>query len=366
MFTTRMGSYHLIERGSQWFPLYLRDDQFGEPADGVRRTPNLSDLALGYIESHGATPSDLFHHALATLHDPAYRAANVGGLRLGWPRIPLPDDRQTLIASAERGRTLARLLDTEAAAADLLDESIAVPTKTDGSQMEGKDFNVTAGWGRHGASKAVMPGQGKLTEHPDTVDVWLNDRAYWRNIPHAVWQYRLGGYQVLKKWLSYREHKVLGRALSLEEAQPLLRNRPPHRRHPWRLSSPVPTHPFALPRIRHSSARWNPYGGCWRRGVPSCSANARWRAARPSAPRTELGLDSSVRWNDGKRGSGRRRESGRRVRRPRLDRGGKPNSVTSAATPPPSRRLSVIRLRLRDEQNDCGRCARKGVLCDVV
>ena len=215
--TRQLGASHVIERGASWFPVYVLDDQFGELVDGVRRTPNLSELALGYIESHDATPADLFHHALATLHNPAYREANAGGLRMGWPRIPLPDDRQTLLASAERGRTLARLLDTETDATDLLDDTIAVPTKTDDSQMEDDDFNITAGWGYHGASKAVMPGQGKLTEHPDTVDVYLNDHAYWRNIPHAVWQYRLGGYQVLKKWLSYRDHKVLGRPLSLEE-----------------------------------------------------------------------------------------------------------------------------------------------------
>ena len=30
---------------------------------------------------------------------------------------------------------------------------------------------------------------------------------------------QLCGYQVLKKWLSYREHKVLGRPLSPEEVQ---------------------------------------------------------------------------------------------------------------------------------------------------
>ena len=202
---------------SSFFPLYLRDDQFGELEDGVRRTTNLSDLALRYIESHDATPADLFHHALATLHDPAYREANAGGLRMGWPRIPLPDDRDALMASAERGRTLARLLDTEADAADLLDRKIAVAAKTDDSRMAGDDFSLTAGWGHHGAGKAVMPGQGKLTEHSDTVDVWLNDRAYWAKVPKAVWTYRLGGYQVLKKWLSYRERKVLGRPLRLDE-----------------------------------------------------------------------------------------------------------------------------------------------------
>ena len=31
-------------------------------------------------------------------------------------------------------------------------------------------------------------------------------RSHGRNI---VWNYKLGGYQVLKKWLSYREHKIL-------------------------------------------------------------------------------------------------------------------------------------------------------------
>ena len=215
--TRQLGASHVIERGASWIPVYLRDDQFGKLVDGVKRVPNLSDLALRYIESHNATPSDLFHHALATLHDPAYRQENAGGLRMGWPRIPLPDDRQTLIASAQRGRTLARLLDTEADATDLLDHSIAAPTKLDGSQMENDDFKITAGWGHHGQNKTVMPGQGKLTQHPHTVDIYLNPNTYWQNIPTKVWQYRLGGYQVLKKWLSYRDHKVLARPLKLDE-----------------------------------------------------------------------------------------------------------------------------------------------------
>ena len=49
--------------------------------------------------------------------------------------------------------------------------------------------------------------------------MYLNGRAYWANVPEAVWEYRLGGYQVLKKWLSYREEQVLGRRLKLEEVQ---------------------------------------------------------------------------------------------------------------------------------------------------
>ena len=52
-----------------------------------------------------------------------------------------------------------------------------------------------------------------------TLDVYLNDRAFWRNVPAAIWDYKLGGYQVLKKWLSYRERDVLGWALTPEEVR---------------------------------------------------------------------------------------------------------------------------------------------------
>jgi hypothetical protein len=43
-----------------------------------------------------------------------------------------------------------------------------------------------------------------------TLDVYLNDVAYWSNVPLRVWEYTIGGYQVIKKWLSYREKKLLG------------------------------------------------------------------------------------------------------------------------------------------------------------
>ncbi len=52
-----------------------------------------------------------------------------------------------------------------------------------------------------------------------TFDVYLNDKAYWKNVPSRVWDYTIGGYQVIKKWLSYREAGVLGRALTPDEAR---------------------------------------------------------------------------------------------------------------------------------------------------
>jgi len=48
--------------------------------------------------------------------------------------------------------------------------------------------------------------------------IYLNDTVYCKNIPEAVWRYTLGGYQVIKKWLSYPEKSVLGRNLKTDEA----------------------------------------------------------------------------------------------------------------------------------------------------
>ncbi|HEY9285187.1 MAG TPA: type ISP restriction/modification enzyme [Pyrinomonadaceae bacterium] len=50
-----------------------------------------------------------------------------------------------------------------------------------------------------------------------TYDVHLNAAAYWRCVPARVWDYYIGGYQVIKKWLSYRERPLLGRDLTAAE-----------------------------------------------------------------------------------------------------------------------------------------------------
>ena len=82
-----------------------------------------------------------------------------------------------------------------------------------------------------------MPGRGNVVVRPysaeesaamgeeaiallgaETCDVYLNEAAYCRNVPVKVWEYYIGGYQVIKKWLSYREKSLLGRGLKMEEA----------------------------------------------------------------------------------------------------------------------------------------------------
>ena len=251
-FTHRLGSNHLIERGASLFPAWLNSSVLGEIDTGTKPTANLSDAAQAYLDRLSLGVEDLFYHVLAVLHDPTYREANAGALRMEWPRIPLPgwpegeapDAADELKASADRGRKLAALLDCETPVSGVTEGAlrpeivvISVPSTVNGGNMAGEDFSLTEGWGHFGQGEVVMPGQGRVVEReytPEergalgsaegvlggtTCDVYLNERAYWRNVPSAVWEYKLGGYQVLKKWLSYRERKVLGRALRAEEVR---------------------------------------------------------------------------------------------------------------------------------------------------
>ena len=119
------------------------------------------------------------------------------------------------------------------------------------SEAEGH-FELSAGWGYkskgRNETEIVMPGSGRIERRAysddemarfeaaapkygltreslvellgkETCDVYLNGFAYWRNIPVRIWEYYIGGYQVIKKWLSYREKGVLGRSLTIKEVE---------------------------------------------------------------------------------------------------------------------------------------------------
>ena len=249
---SEIGDLNQMNSGVYCVPACLRASGLGLGNDGGQCRPNLSLAAQRYLERLGADVEELFHHVLAVLHDTTYREANADALRAEGPRIPLPGwpdgdapgAADELAASAARGRELAALLDSDTPVPGVTTgalrpeiAAIAVPATVGGGNMAGDDFALTAGWGHLGQGDAVMPGQGRVVERPytaderaalggaavtlgeTTLDIHMNDRAYWRNVPSAVWGYKLGGYQVLKKWLSYRERKVLDRPLSPEEVQ---------------------------------------------------------------------------------------------------------------------------------------------------
>ncbi len=215
---------------SSFFPLYKKNvagDLFEAPQSSDKPQPNLADTAKEMLAGLEGTPEELFFHILAVLHTPKYREENADALRRDWPRIPFPETRERLSASAALGRQVAALLDSETPVpgvtcgklSDVL-KPMGVLKHREGRAVRSEELAVTAGWGHAGKGGVTMPGRGKTEEHEDgSVDVFLNGDVYWANVPGTVWEYTSGGYQVVKKWLSYREQPLLERPLQDGEAR---------------------------------------------------------------------------------------------------------------------------------------------------
>jgi hypothetical protein len=243
--TYLLGNRHLIERGANLFPLSL----MGEPLPGrVESRVNVSDRAAHYLgELRVEEGEALFFHSLAVMHAPRYRTDNSGALLSDWPRIPLPATADFLNRSAALGHRLAELLDAESAVQFGTEWTFLGTLKLPRESDLNESLKITADWGRRGQGSTVMPATGRSITRPWTdeerrklarlatarsltpeealallgdncVDVYLNGDAMWSAVPVSVWNYTLGGYQVLKKWLSYREFALLGRALRADEA----------------------------------------------------------------------------------------------------------------------------------------------------
>jgi hypothetical protein len=122
------------------------------------------------------------------------------------------------IRLVEKGEQVIRLLDANRDASDtiqaVLDKERAAVLgplhRNDGKNLQPSDLKITVSyWG--GSRGGWKPRQYKVEESslPEwgerTGDLYINDTAYFANVPEAVWTYQLGGYPVLKKWLGYRQ-----------------------------------------------------------------------------------------------------------------------------------------------------------------
>lgn len=280
-YTPCLPDHHLLRPNAVAIPIRLRPalegkgkskriSLFDDDADDDEPRANLSPAARSYLGSLGIDDPDrdaesaglIWMHALAVGYAPAYLAENADGIRQNWPRIPLPAGRDALEASASLGRKVAALLDTEASVPGVTSapiraelKVIAPISRVGGGSLsaDAGDLAITAGWGHPGRGGITMPGRGKVVDRdysPEEIeairqgsqdlgltlgqaldhlgqatrDVYLNDAAYWRNVPASVWDYTVGGYQVIKKWLSYRERSLLGRPLAKDEAREVMEN----------------------------------------------------------------------------------------------------------------------------------------------
>jgi hypothetical protein len=264
LLTRALPDYHLLRPNIVAMPMHLNGpdgprDLLSSGQDGRPRA-NLSEMARAYLASLQLPNPDedietaelVWLHALALCYTPAYLAANEDGVKRDFPRIPLPPDAAVLRNSARLGALLADLLDPDQEITGVTRGTISQALRGLGAVKRVEtapgpvDLRVTIGWSYEGRDGVIMPGGGRIEAQPhwtdadelqaalralvpnateplgllgEPINVYLNSDTYWTAVPRAVWEYRIGGYQVVKKWLSYRQHDLLARALTVDESR---------------------------------------------------------------------------------------------------------------------------------------------------
>lgn len=132
------------------------------------------------------SPEDIFYYIYAILYSNIYRQKYVEFLKIDFPKIPFTKDYKLFKQLSELGKESAEL--------HLLKSPLLNKTS---SRFEGKNGNL------------VKKPQYNEKENR----VYINEKQYFTNVSPEVWNYFIGGYQVLYKWLKDRK----GRSLSSEE-----------------------------------------------------------------------------------------------------------------------------------------------------
>ncbi|SHK82596.1 N-6 DNA Methylase [Bradyrhizobium lablabi] len=251
MLTASLPDYHLLRPNVVAIPLMV-EHHVDSGLFAAEQKANLSSSARKYLRAIGCCEPDsdpasaklVWYHALAIFFSPQYLKEHRDGVLTDWPRVPLPSDLSTLQSSAALGQRIGALLDPDLQVAGVTSGTIdsrlvglGALSRVDGKALKPVDLSLSAGWGHRTTKGIIMPGAGRTRkgsydpQQSSTlsktdvealgapIDIMLNDVATWLAVPSSVWEYRIGGYQVVKKWLSYREESVLGRPLTKDEAR---------------------------------------------------------------------------------------------------------------------------------------------------
>jgi hypothetical protein len=170
------------------FPLYLHP----EPRlDGAGRLANIDPAFLRLLAGRlGEEPSPelILQYVYAVLYSPPYRRRYADLLRADFPRIPLPPGRGAFLELAGLG---AVLIDLHLLRSDRLERP--------GVRFEGEGLGHLDGRREHQDDRVIVNAEGQAFE----------------GISREVWEYRIGGYPVLDRWLAGRA----GRGLRWEEIE---------------------------------------------------------------------------------------------------------------------------------------------------
>lgn len=178
------------------FPLYIYPETNGQQTieQSNERKPNLKaeivnqiaeNLGLTFTNEKEATentfaPIDILDYIYAVLHSPTYREKYKEFLKIDFPRVPYPKDKDTFWQLVKLGGEIRQIHLLESPKV----EQYITQYPIDGNNEVGKPKYK----------------DGK---------VYINDKQYFDNVPQVAWEFYIGGYQPAQKWLKDRQGRTL-------------------------------------------------------------------------------------------------------------------------------------------------------------
>ena len=157
------------------FPLYIYKDE-------GTRAPNLKDEIVEELEkiTEKVMPEEIFDYIYAILHSPDYRKKYKEFLKIDFPRIPYPKDKDTFRQLAALGKELRELHLLESPRTNNFITTYPVVGNDNIEKIEYKDGSV-----------------------------YINSHQYFGKVPEVAWSFWIGGYKPAQKWLKDRKGRIL-------------------------------------------------------------------------------------------------------------------------------------------------------------
>ncbi len=204
------------KEGGYTFPLYLYPETNGQQSieQTNERTPNLNaEIVEQLKEKLGLTftnekdtstslnvtpttfaPIDILDYIYAVLHSPTYREKYKEFLKIDFPRVPYPKDKDTFWQLAKLGGEIRQIHLLENPTV----EKYITQYPIDGDNMVEKPRFQNSTPYKEGCPQDGVVGK-----------VYINDTQYFDNVPEIAWSFYIGGYQPAQKWLKDRKERKL-------------------------------------------------------------------------------------------------------------------------------------------------------------
>ncbi len=185
-----------MQGGDYIAPLYLYPEDNGQQKidHTSERTPNLNDdivreisgkIGLTFTDEKETTketfaPIDILDYIYAVLHSPTYREKYKEFLKIDFPKVPYPKDKDTFWKLVKLGGEIRQIHLLESS---VVDKPIC-------------KFNIS---GTDIVSKPKY----------ENGNVYINETQCFEDVPEVAWNFYIGGYQPAQKWLKDRKDREL-------------------------------------------------------------------------------------------------------------------------------------------------------------